>query len=203
MATAAVRLRLAPADHGRRLTLEEFEAAEYESGFRYEIIDGRLYVSPLPNFPGSFLESWLRRKLERYSEARPELLAYIAVKGRVFLPARSRPTAPEPDIAAFPSIPTDLPLRAIKWQDLSPSLVVEVLGDGDIAKDLARNPVLYLKVASIKEYWVLNGTIDPDEPSLIRHVRRGKRWEVETVPFGATLTTKLLPGFELVIDPRR
>jgi hypothetical protein len=68
---------------------------------------------------------------------------------------------------------------------------------------LTRNPALYLTLRSIKEYWVLNGAVDPDEPSLIQHRRRGKSWAVTTFPYGSTFTTRLLPGFELVIDPRR
>ena len=34
---ATVTLRLGPLDHGRRLTLEEFRAADSEDGYRYEL----------------------------------------------------------------------------------------------------------------------------------------------------------------------
>ena len=44
---------------------------------------------------------------------------------------------------------------------------------------------------------------DPDRPSLIVRRRRGKRWASESTSFGAKFTTKLLPGFSLLIDPRR
>ena len=203
MKTVVATRTFAPADHGRRVSVADLDAAEYAPGFKYEVIDGRLYVSPQPNPPEHILERWLRRKLERYSDDHPEVIDFIAVKGRVFLPASRRLTVPEPDIAAYSSFPFDLPSRDIKWEDLSPCLVVEVLVDGDIGKDLTRNPRLYLKVPSIREYWVLDGTMDPDEPSLIRHVRKGKRWEVETIPFGSLLMTKLLPGFQLVLDPHR
>src|ERR671937_1307530 len=98
---ATVQLKLGPLDHGRRLSLFDFEDAEYERGFRYEIIDGRLYVSPAPNLPESVLESWLRRKLERYMEAHPEVVGYVATRGWVFLPARVRPSVPEPDLAVY------------------------------------------------------------------------------------------------------
>jgi hypothetical protein len=34
--------------------------------------------------------------------------------------------------------------------------------------------------------------------------RRGAQWQPRlTVPFGGTYTTRLLPGFSLVVDPRR
>jgi hypothetical protein len=38
---------------------------------------------------------------------------------------------------------------------------------------------------------------------LIQHRRYGKRWVVRPFPYGSTFTTKFLPGFELVIDPRK
>ena len=41
-------IKLTPADHGRRLSHEEFDRAERQPGFRYELNNGVLYVSPLP-----------------------------------------------------------------------------------------------------------------------------------------------------------
>ena len=40
-------------------------------------------------------------------------------------------------------------------------------------------------------------------PSLGNFRRYGKRWVVRSFPYGSTLTTKLLPGFSLLIDPRK
>src|SRR6516164_5006262 len=105
---ATVQLKLGPLDHGRRLSLSEFEDAEYEPGFKYEIIDGRLYVSPLPNFPEHWLERWLTRAVERYADRHPEVINFVASKGRVFLPAAARPTVPEPDLAAYADFPEDV-----------------------------------------------------------------------------------------------
>lgn len=199
----AKTLRFGPADHGRPITDRQAESAEFVGGFKYEIIEGRLYVSPEPNFPEHFLENWIRDALGHYKTNHPEVINFIATKGRVFLPLATPATIPEPDIAAYANVPTDRPLRQTRWQILSPILVCEILVDGDLQKDLGRNPSLYLRVPSIQEYWVVNGAENPDEPSLIHYVRRGKRWAITTHPFGATFTPKVLPGFSLVIDPRR
>ena len=200
---ATVQLKLGPADHGRRVSTADLESAEYAPGFKYEIIDGRLYVSPQPNVPEFLLERWLRRALEQYADAHPDVVNLIAVKGRVFLPEVVRPTVPEPDLAAYHDFPFDAPFEDVRWENVSPILVCEVLVEGSIEKDLGRNPDLYHRVPSIKEYWVLNGSEDPEEPSLIQHRRRGKAWTVTAYPYGSTITTKLLPGFSLVIDPRK
>jgi hypothetical protein len=42
MATAT---KLGLRDHGHPVSLAEFEAAEFEEGYKYELIDGKLYVS--------------------------------------------------------------------------------------------------------------------------------------------------------------
>lgn len=199
---ATVQLKLGPADQGRALSLDEFESADYVPGYKYEIIEGKLYVSPEPNFPESFLERWLVRKLDRYLDERPDVINYIAVKSRVFVHEQSQPTVPEPDVAVYHDLPLDQPLLNLHWENISPILVAEILVGGDIHKDLTRNPDLHHRVPSIKEYWVVNGSENPDEPSLIQYRRRGKAWTVTTFPFGSTFTTKLLPGFSLVINPR-
>jgi hypothetical protein len=41
-------LKLGPKDHGRPLSLEEFRSAEAREGWRYELIDGKVYVWPFP-----------------------------------------------------------------------------------------------------------------------------------------------------------
>lgn len=200
--STVTRMKFGPLDHGRPVTAEEAELAQYAPGFKYEIIHGRFYVSPVPNVPEHFLERWLRRALESYSDEYPEVVNLVANKGRVFLLDEEEETAPEPDLAAYVDFPLDSPLEELRWEDLHPVLVCEVLVGGSIEKDLGRNPPLYLAVPSIKEYWVVNGSENPNQPTLVQHRRRGKRWVVTHFPYQSTFTTPLLPGFELVIDPR-
>jgi len=45
---AATAIKLSPSDHGRRLSREEFDRAERQAGYRFELNNGVLYVSPLP-----------------------------------------------------------------------------------------------------------------------------------------------------------
>jgi Uma2 family endonuclease len=200
---ATVQLTLGPADHGRPLTLDDFDDAEFEPGHKYEIIDGRLDVSPFPNPPENVLENWLFRKLLLYSEQHPQIINYVTTKPRVFVHSRKKATVPEPDIAAYHEFPLGQPLEGLRWQTLGPILVAEVLVEGDPRKDLQRNVALYFEVPSIREYWVLDGQDNPNEPTLIQHRRHGKRWVVRPFPYGSTFTPKLLPGFSLLIDPRK
>ncbi len=203
MATLTTPQILTPADDGRVIDPEEFERSIGEEGHRYEIIDGRISVSPLPDAPNDDLESWLHAKLQEYSAQRPDLIHYVTRKARIFISNRPRATRPEPDIAAYQNYPHHLPRRERRWQDLTPALVVEVLSEENAEKDLVRNVALYLEVPSIKEYWILDPRLDPDQPSLLVYRRRGKNWQKPiAVPYGETYETpRFLPGFRLVVNP--
>jgi Uma2 family endonuclease len=197
-------LKLGPADHGRPVSLDDFMSADYRGGYQYELIDGRLYVSPEPNLPEDSVNTWLLFKIGLYAQANPQVLNYVSPRARVFVPNRTGVTNPQPDLAAYHNFPLHLPLRRRRWQDVSPVLVAEILSPDDPDKDLVRNVDLYFQVPSIREYWFFDTRAEgADRPTLRVHRRWGGRWRILDVAFGETYTTKLLPGFELVVDPRR
>jgi Uma2 family endonuclease len=178
--------------------LEEFQHADSKEGYHYELIDGRLEVSPLPDYSHEDLRKLIERLLDRYAEQHPQILRHAQAPARVFVPGRRATTAPEPDVAAYRDFPTGTPRSRIRWQDLSPILVVEILSEDNADKDLVRNRGLYLEVPSIREYWVVDPRTDADRPTLIVYRRRGARWQrpVHVSP-GQVYTTPLLPGFIL------
>jgi Uma2 family endonuclease len=196
-------LKLGPADHGRPLSWDDYITGEYQRGYQYELIDGKLYVSPEANLPQNFLERWLYLKIEKYIEKHPEVINYATNKGRVFVTEREEISAPEPDLVAYRNFPIEMPMEEVDWEDVFPLLVAEILGSDDPEKDLIRNVELYLEVPSIKEYWVIDGRDDASRPTLKVHRRHGRRWRVQDYEAGETYTTKLLPGFKLVLNPRR
>jgi Uma2 family endonuclease len=197
-------LYLTPSDHGRPLTLEELERADGLEGYRYELIEGKLEVSPQPNLPHDVLVRWLSKQLDRYISRRPDVLNEVFTPARVLVPGRRATTAPEPDLAAYADFPLDIPLAELNRRTVRPVLVVEVLSEGNAEKDLVRNLGLYLEVPSVREYWILDPLTSPDTPTLTVHRRRGQRWQRPiVVPPGGTYTTHVLPGFSLLIDPHR
>jgi Uma2 family endonuclease len=197
-------LKIGPADHGRPLTLEEFQSADGQEGFRYEIIGGKLYVSPMPNPSENWAEEWLGDWLRLYARAHSGVINYVSSKARVFVPGIAEVTAPEPDLAAYHNYPCDRAPRDLRWEEVSPLLVVEVLVGGDPDKDLNRNVELYRQVASIQEYWILDAREDATLPTLLVYRRRDRsRWrKVLTVEPASTYTTDLLPGFSLTLNTR-
>jgi Uma2 family endonuclease len=199
----ATVLKIGPGDHGRAMTLEEFEAGDYQEGYQYEIIDGKLYVSPLANAPQGRLLRWIYKKLDRYSDDHPEVINYVHPAARVFVHDRTAATIPEPDLTAYRDYPVDQSLDDDRWQDVNPILVVEVLSADDPDKDLVRNVELYFEVPTIKEYWVIDSRESANRPSMRVHRRYGKRWRIIDLAYGDVYTTRLLPGFALTIDPHR
>jgi Uma2 family endonuclease len=200
MATIAPA-KLGPADHGRSISFADFLASDVEPGFRYEIIDGRVYVAADPNLPHGRLDMWMYKILDRYSSLRPDVINFVYYRAVVVVPDRPAVTRPQPDVAAYHDFPLDLPIGEGRWDDVSPRLVVETLSRDSLDKDLVRNVELYWQVPSIREYWVVNGLHNPDEPSLRVYRRHGKRWRIIDVAFSETYTTKLLPGLELIVNP--
>ena len=196
------KIYLTPADHGRALSWDEFESADAEEGYRYEMIEGKVFVSPVPDMPHEDLKEWLEAVLRAYVLERPDILCRVKGASRVFLEERSDGvTAPEPDIACYSEYPSELPKKQRNWRNVSPFLVVEILSEDNQDKDLERNRRLYLEVESIQEYWIVDPLEDADCPSLIVYRRRAKRWAARRViPSGGTYTTPMLPGFSLVMD---
>ena len=197
------RLYLTADDHGRALSWEEFAGADTQEGFRYEIIEGRLFVSPIPSLAHDEFADWLKDLFRDYARQRPDVLSRVKGPARVFLPQQSEGvTAPEPDVACYAQFPSDRPVMQRDWRAATPVLVVEVISPDAADKDLSRNRRLYLQVASIQEYWILDPGEDVESTSLIVYRRRGDRWAPRRViPAGGTYATPLLPGFSLVLDP--
>jgi Uma2 family endonuclease len=201
-ATKAMVKRLGPLDRGLPMTFNQFMRADYEEGYQYELIDGELYVFPLPNLPENRVENWIGLKLQHYCLEHPEVINYVTNKARVIVPGRPRATVPEPDQAAYHNFPLDQPFKKVRWQNVSPILVVEVVSREDPYKDLVRNVKLYLQVPTIQEYWLIDPRRNPERPTFRAYRRQGKKWRIVQPAFGEVYTTKLLPGFALVIDPR-
>lgn len=196
------RPHLTPAWAGRDISLEDFEHATGQEGWHYELIDGRVEVSPSPDLPNDSILFWLNRLFIRYSDNHAEVVNYLSNHSRVFVPGRQAATCPEPEFAAYRDFPHHLPRRQRRWGDISPILVAETLSPDNRNKDLVRNVELYLQIPSIREYWVFDPREDADRPMLRVYRRRGRAWQRPIdLNSGATYTTRLLPGFALFLDP--
>jgi len=196
--SAGQRVILGPGDHGRRMTLEEFFAAGETEGYRYELIEGVVEVSPTADPPHERVVVYLLRLLDRYTDEHAEHLNFVSPRSRL---AQRKPaeTSPEPDLCGYRGYP--LHEVDVDWQNLHPILVVEVLSPGNAVKDLKRNRRIYLGFKGIQEYWIVDPLDDPKHPSMLALRRTGDAWKEVRVPNGGTYQTELFPG--LTVDLSR
>jgi Uma2 family endonuclease len=199
MATGTLQKRLSHRDHGRELTFDEFMAGDYEEGYRYELIEGRLYVSPYPNLPHAIQERYVHEALLANKARKNSVIKEVFAKARVFVPGPTRVTCPEPDLTVY----SESPSADQRWQDLSPLVVVEIVSPDNSYKDFVRNVDLYQRVPSIREYWLFDKCAEDDGPTL-RVYHRGtarQKWKIAEYGPRDTYTTALLPGFKLPVCP--
>lgn len=105
----ATLLKLGPRNHGQPITNEELAGCDFVSGYDYEVIDERLYVSYEPDAPENLVEDWLYLKLKLHAREHPEVVNHVTNKARVFVTRRRGETIPEPDLAAYEIFPCTFP----------------------------------------------------------------------------------------------
>jgi Uma2 family endonuclease len=187
MVKAATELRLSPYLAGRRMTPEEFDEADFEEGWRYELIEGILVVSPIPKMPSRGMGSKLVQRLENYCEQRGKGIEFLTVfqehEVRIANGARRRC-----DVAVWVRLG-----RNPRRSDV-PTITAEFVSERatDIRRDYVDKRADYL-TAGVQEYWI----IDRFRRILTALRRRGRRWEEHVVEEGKVYTTPLLPGFKL------
>ena len=59
-------IKIGPADNGRRMSLEEFEQAEEQEGYLYELLRGIITVSDVPNRLHLLIVAAIRNLLQAY-----------------------------------------------------------------------------------------------------------------------------------------
>ena len=200
----ATVVKIGPADHGRPMSREEFQAGDVRGRIPLRA-DRREALRVAPTLPyGDVRGGPDFREADPVPARRPDVLNYVPSKARVFVPGRLAATTPEPDQAAYRDFPVRAPVRTIRWQDVSPFSWSKSCTETTPTRIWVRNVALYFQVPSINEYWVMDVRDDPDRPNVLLHRRHGNRLRRHRpVDFGETYTTRLLPDFELILDPRR
>ena len=174
--------------HGTRMTLAEYLALEIEG--LWELADGELYEMPPPNIDHQELIGFL------YWMVRAHLNVTTPRLGRVMQGvgvALSESMMLIPDLA-FVRAEREGILRP-NYIDGAPDLVVEALSTNR-RRDLVMKRRWYA-AAGIPEYWIIdpiNDTLTVLELSGAKHVERA------TLGRSDTLTTPVIPGFELPLE---
>jgi len=181
--------KLGPADHGRRMSLAEFDRAEVEEGYLYELSRGVVVVSDVPGIRHFAVLTALRRQLNAYDLAHPGAIYGLAAGSDCKLMLPDLQSERHPDVAVYKQPP---PQENDVWSRWVPELVVEVVSPGSEVRDYEEKREEYLHLG-VREYWI----VDAERKEILQLRRSASGWSERTVRPPKLLRTRLLPGLAL------
>jgi Uma2 family endonuclease len=177
-------LKLGPHSNGLLLTPWEFDAADFEPGWRYELVNGVLTVNPPPSLkerdPNEELGRWLRNYQESHRQG--GALDFTVSEQTVHIGPHRRRV----DRAIWAG------LGRLPSEDETPAITVEFVSEGRRSRQ--RDYVVKrdeYRSAGVREYWVIDRF---ERRMTVYRFRRGKT-TTKTVSEEQTYTTPLLPEF--------
>jgi Uma2 family endonuclease len=168
-----------------KLTYEDY-AAIPDDGRRHEIIDGEHYVNPAPNTYHQIVLANLVVALVPYVRDR-QLGRVLPSPIDVVLTGHD---VIQPDLIFVRAAQEHIIQKRVEG---TPDLVVEILSESNRRYDIRIKYDRYER-GGVSEYWI----VDPDELAVRVFRRAGARFA--PVDVGDTITTPLLPGFELPLS---
>lgn len=183
--------RIGPADHGRRMSLDEFREAEEQEGYRYELARGVLEVTQVPGDSHGQIVDNLHQALSRYRLDHPRVIRRIGHGSDVRYVIPGAGSDRHPDLAiVFRGAALD------DQRNLRAALAIEVVSPGERARrrDYEDKRGDYLLVG-IVEYWI----VDPKSRRVTVLAREdggdGPAWRERLFVDDEPITSDLLPGF--------
>lgn len=165
--------------HGLGVTREEYLDLEFD-GYKYDMIHGRLFVTPSPGFEHGNIEGMFFARLVKF--LREHNVGKISLEIDVLLPDGG--DILRPDISFILNEHLSLIKTHIHG---APDLVAEILSPSTRERDLGEKAERYLK-NGVSEYWIL----DPDAKSMEMRVNENREnWIVHR---GEELESRLLKG---------
>jgi Uma2 family endonuclease len=181
-------VKVGPADHGRRMSLKDFDTAEPQPGYLYELSRGVVIVSDVPD-PRYFAQlNSIRRQLSAYDLANPDVIHAVGGGADCKILVGEEESERHPDVSVYKRPP---PQEDV-WSTWVPELVIEIVSASSVERDYGDKREEYL-LFGVREYWI----VDANRREVMVLRRRGQRWTEQVVEPPAVVTTKLLPGFAL------
>ncbi len=184
--TRPPRLRLGPRSAGLLLSTDEFDRARFVKGWRYELINEVLVVSPIParseRDPNEELGRWLRN----YQESHPQGSALDATLAEEEIETRKNRRRADRVIWAG--------LGRLPEPGETPTIIIELVSKGKVnqQRDYQAKRAEYREIG-VKEYWIV------DRFSRTMTVCRFNPEPEQEIVIAAdaSYATPLLPGYEL------
>lgn len=145
-----LELHLGVSDHGMKLSREEFAEAQYDEPWRYERINGRLFVMAPAGPDHQRPNNRIRSYLGAYELAHPEIVEYIFSEAWIY-------TSREDDRIADIGVYLVASRDKGRDPDRAPELVFETVSGGgeDRKRDYVDKRAEYLRIG-VKEYVIVD-----------------------------------------------
>jgi Uma2 family endonuclease len=182
-------IKIGPNDHGRRMSLDDFDLAEAEAGYRYELSRGIVNVTGIPNPSHFAMVNAVRRQLSAHDLANPGRIYGIATGSECKILVSGLESERHPDLAVYKTSPPSDNEEA--WSNWIPELVVEIVSKDSKSRDYDEKREDYLQFG-IQEYWIF----DADKKEMLALCRSRGKWTEKTVRPLEVYRTTLLPGLE-------
>jgi Uma2 family endonuclease len=144
--------RVGPADHGRAMSLEDFDHAEVNDGHLYELSRGIITVSDVPDLRHMSQVDVLNDQLRAYRLQMPGRVYRIAGGSDCKILVDDLQSERHPDVAVYRNAPLD---TDDIWRTWVPDLVVEVVSESSRHRDYEEKPEEYLRFG-VSEYRIVD-----------------------------------------------
>jgi Uma2 family endonuclease len=184
------QVRIGPADHGRRMSLDQFADAIAQEGYLYELNKGVIEVSGIPNIPHGQMLQELRDQLTVYRVAHRDRVNYIGGGSDAKVLIEGVESERHPDLSVYLSPPPVQTRDA--WSLWVPAIVIEVVSESSTRRDYEEMPAEYLAFG-VAEYWIIDG----QTRRMTANTRWRGQWKPRVLRPSQKYVTPLLPGFAL------
>jgi Uma2 family endonuclease len=170
------------------MSLADFDHAEVQEGYLYELGRGVITVSDVPRPRHLVQVIAIRRQLDAYDLANPSRLYCIVTGSECKLLIDGLESERHPDLAIYKTPP---PNREDIWSIWVPEVVIEVVSPGSEQRDYEEKREEYLRFG-VREYWIF----DAEEKAMLVLTRSRGQWSQRTIRPPKIYRTKLLLGLE-------
>jgi Uma2 family endonuclease len=181
-------IKIGPLDQGRRMTLADFDEAEGQEGYRYELSQGVIQVVKVPRLPHFDSLDAAREQFYVYKAAFPKAIHHIGGSGECKIQVPGLDSERHPDLAIYKKPP---PRKKNFWAVWIPDIAIDIVSPDSRHRDDVEKRDEYLRVG-VREYWI----IDAERREMLVLRRSGNRWTERVVRPGQRYRTRLLPSFE-------
>ncbi len=181
-------IKIGPKDNGRRMSLADFEFAEGEPGYLYELSRGVITVMDVPGRRHPAQYNAVRRQLNAYDLANPGRIDTIAGGGECKLLVGEPESERHPDFSLYR---TPMPPEGNLWAIWIPDLVIEIVSPGSEHRDYVEKREEYLRLG-VREYWI----IDHARVEMLVLRRSHDQWVERVIRPPQVYRTRLLPGLK-------